>query len=121
MAALVDGPSSQTLSSARESRQRVVSSFFCNWVMVAGFGRHVSGASVTQPAQLGRHRHPRIAAHALHEQPDAPAALRRLAERAVDLARRDKGVGFRRPYPRDRLADVAVVTPEHGQMIIVVG
>src|SRR3954464_3182989 len=68
-----------------------------------------------------RCRSPRIAAHALHEQPDAPAALRQLAERAADIARRSKGVGFRRPYPRDRLADVAVVTPEHGQMIIVVG
>ena len=68
-----------------------------------------------------RCRSPRIAAHALHEQPDAPAALRQLAERAADLARWSKGVGFRRPYPRDRLSDVAVVTPEHGQMIIVVG
>jgi hypothetical protein len=85
--------------------------------MVAGFGGRMSAASVTQP---GQHRHPRIAAHALDGQPDAPAALRRLADRAADLARRGKGVGFRRPHHAIAWLMSRSVTPQHDQMMIIV-
>jgi hypothetical protein len=88
--------------------------------MVAGFGGRMSAASVTQPAQPGQHRHPRIAAHALDGQPDAPAALRRLADRAADLARRGKGVGFRRPHHAIAWLMSRSVTPQHDQMMIIV-
>jgi hypothetical protein len=82
-----------------------------SWVRLLlqlGHGRRVwlarVRASVTQPAQLGRHRHLRIRSTNSRMHPPHSAGL----PSAVDLARRDEGVGFRRPHPRDRLADVAV-------------
>jgi hypothetical protein len=47
-------------------------------------------------------------AHVFNEEPDAAAAIRRFAERAVDLAGRDQRVRVCGAHPVDGLQDVAV-------------
>src|SRR5690606_15207435 len=67
------------------------------------------GASLhPQPAKFNGNGDVRVFPHRLHEQPDAAAAIGRLAERAIDPSRRDDDRRIGGAHPVDRGVNVAV-------------